>query len=128
MNVYLLTIAGDRQPYLDALNANPMVRNWFAFLPTAIAVVSLSDLASFSHYLQQLFPNDLFIVVSVPHGQSGGLLPPEVWDFINNPRDSGMHPPIPSLTHPSLMSGLPRSDSQPAQAPNPLVQPGWLTK
>lgn len=93
MNVYILTIDGDRDSFVQALDQTPMVRNWLAFLPTAIALVTYRPLVDISTYLRDQLPHRQHILVPATSLTSAGLLPPNVWDFINKPADSGKYAP-----------------------------------
>lgn len=105
MNVFILAIDGDRESYTNALDRAPMVRNWLAFLPTTIAVVSNWTLGELSWYLRGALPSRQFILTPTNASTSAGLLPSNVWDFINYPRDSGKYPSIPYPSTPSYADG-----------------------
>lgn len=93
MNVYILTVDGDRDSFVQVLDQTPMVRNWLAFLPTAVALVTYRPLVDISTYLRDQLPNRQHILVPATSLTSAGMLPANVWDFINKPIDSGKHAP-----------------------------------
>lgn len=125
MNVFILTVDYDRDAFVQALDLTPMVRNWLAFLPNAVAITTHRPLQQISDYLRVSLPGHQFILVPATSTTSAGLMPANVWDFINKPFDSGRHLPdswpggLNSLT--GLMSGLPKPPSKPDIPHNDLT-------
>jgi len=81
-----------RQPILDFLNTRPEVKNWFAFLPAAIFIISDRSAHELSAVFRQHFLGRLFVVTEIPAGANNGWLNKNAWDFINNPKPSGRWP------------------------------------
>lgn len=78
-----------RQTLLDHLDTRSEIKNWFAFLPSAVVVVSDQTASSVAACIRTGFPNQLFIVTEISSGANDGWLGKNVWDFINNPKSSG---------------------------------------
>ena len=78
-----------RQALLDFLDTRPEVKNWFAFMPAAIFVISDRSARQLAEAIRSGFPGKNFVVSEVPAGANDGWLGKDVWDFINNPRSSG---------------------------------------
>jgi hypothetical protein len=121
MNVFILNVDFDRDAFVAALDATPIVRNWLAFLPSCIAFASYHELDTVTTYLQKTLPTHGFLVLPAYPMRTGGLLPAHVWDFINNPKDSGKHPVLPVNTFNSLVSGLPPQPTKPGGIMNALA-------
>jgi hypothetical protein len=80
---------GPRQEILDYLDTRREVKNWFAFLPDAIFIISDSDALTLSNLFSLKFPSRYFLITEVPAGKNNGWLIQRAWDFINNPKSSG---------------------------------------
>lgn len=119
MNVFILTVDFDRESFIAALDRTPMVRNWLSFLSAAVAVASNRTGHELSEYLHAQLPSHSFLLNSAGTILSAGYLPPAVWNFINNPVDSGRHPPDQTPTN--YLSALSRLAATPANPP-PYVQ------
>ena len=78
-----------RQEILDYLDTRREIKNWFAFMPSAVFVISDSDAFQISNLFRQRFPSRRFFVTEVPHGANDGMQAHNVWEFINNPKSSG---------------------------------------
>jgi hypothetical protein len=92
---YLLTFSDQqvtRKEILDYLDTRPEVKNWFAFLPASILIVSDTSVQVLTNLLCQRFPGKNFLITGVPVGQNNGWLAQNVWDFINNPKSTGRWP------------------------------------
>lgn len=81
-----------RQAILDHLDTRPEIKNWFAFLPTAIFIISDRNATTLSNLIQNTFPGRFFMITEVPPGSNNGWLAKDAWDFINFPRSSGRWP------------------------------------
>ena len=78
-----------RQSLLDFLDTRPEVKNWFAFMPSAIFVVSDRTAQQLAEVIRAGLPGKNFLITEVPRGANDGWMGANVWDFINNPRSSG---------------------------------------
>ena len=78
-----------RQSLLDFLDTRPEVKNWFAFMPSAIFVVSDRTAQQLAEVIRAGLPGKNFLITEVPRGANDGWMGENVWDFINNPRSSG---------------------------------------
>jgi hypothetical protein len=81
-----------RQSLLDHLDTRPEVKNWFAFLPTAVFVISDHTARQLTEAIRIAFPAASLMVTEVPAGANDGWLGKNVWDFINSPQSSGRWP------------------------------------
>jgi hypothetical protein len=81
-----------RQSLLDHLDTRPEVKNWFAFLPSAVVVLSDRTAFNVAACIRAGFPTQQFIVTEIPQGGNDGWLGKNVWEFINNPQSSGRWP------------------------------------
>lgn len=82
----------NRQALLDFLDTRPEVKNWFAFLPSAIFVVSDKTATQIAEIIRLGFPEKHLFVSEVSRGTNDGWLARNVWDFINAPNSSGRWP------------------------------------
>lgn len=89
---YLLifdVMSGNRQDILNYIDTCPEVKNWYAFIPTGIIIISDKT----AHDLQAMFlrkyPGRFSMITEITRGNNNGWLNKEVWDFINNPKSSG---------------------------------------
>jgi len=83
------TIYGPRQDILNYLDTRPEIKNWYAFMPTAIIVISDCQAPQIAALFRQRFPGRQFMITEVPRGENDGWLNKNVWDFINNPQSTG---------------------------------------
>ena len=81
-----------RKDLLDFLDTKPEIKNWFAFMPSAIFVISDRRAFQISQFIHTRFPEVYFVVSEVPKGENDGWLSKEAWNFINNPLSSGRWP------------------------------------
>ncbi len=79
----------NRQALLDFLDTRPEVKNWFAFLPGAVFVVSDKTATQVTEIIRMGFPEKSLFVSEVSRGTNDGWLGRNVWDFINTPNSSG---------------------------------------
>lgn len=93
MNVFILTVDYDREAYLAALDATPMVRNWLSFLSSAVAIATHRSASEIASYLHERLPGHQFILLPASAYAAGGYLMQPVWSFIAEPQDSGKHFP-----------------------------------
>lgn len=92
---YLVVFNGSevtRQSLLDHLDTRPEVKNWFAFLPTGVFVISDRTASQLAEAIRIAFPIATFVVTEIPPGANDGWLNKDAWDFINNPSSSGRWP------------------------------------
>ena len=83
----------NRQALLDFLDTRSEVKNWFAFLPTAIFVISDHSAQQLAEAIRTGKPGISFVITAMPDGKNDGWLGKNVWEFINNPRSSGRWEP-----------------------------------
>ena len=91
---YLLVfnpVGADRQNVLEFLDTRPEAKNWYAFLPTAIVVISDCSAIELSVMLRTRYP-DLYHIFTEITSAHQGWLPEPVWTFINNPTSTGRWP------------------------------------
>lgn len=79
----------ERQKVLDYLDTRHEVKNWFAFMPNAIVIVSDSDAHKLQHMFSSGFEGIDHIITEIAEGNNNGWLGKDVWDFINNPKQVG---------------------------------------
>lgn len=116
LQAYLLVCETDREQFVAILDQTNKVRNWLTFLPNAIAFVSAFDPYTLGQYIREKLPGKQFIFLPVFSSTTGGALPPHVWNFINNPTDSGKWQSANVLADPAgafnrLKRGLPPANS-----------------
>ena len=95
LRVYLLVIHLDLDPrakVLEFLDTRREIKNWFAFLPSAVMVVSDSDASTLAELVHSRFPEHLFMIAEINSHAANGWLPANVWDFLGSPRSSGRWP------------------------------------
>lgn len=82
----------NRQGLLDFLDTRSEIKNWYAFLPTAVFVISENSASQIAEVIRSEFPGKNLFVSEVPRGANDGWLGANVWDFINSPKSSGRWP------------------------------------
>jgi hypothetical protein len=88
LKVYLLVFnnpALKRQSVLDYFDTCHEVKNWFAFMPNAVVIISDKDAHSLQAMFSRKFSGTHHIVTEIPKGNNNGWLAKDVWDFINSP-------------------------------------------
>lgn len=88
----------DRQSFLNFLDTKYDVKNWYAFLPNAIIIVSDQNTFYLSDLIRKNSTGIRFVITEIATGIDG-LMNKEVWDFVNNLKSSGKWD--------SLLSSLP---------------------
>lgn len=83
---------GDRQALLNFLDTRTEIKNWYAFLPSAVFVISDRNANSISDILRTRYPGRFLFVTPVVGVQTDGWLPQAAWDFVNQPKSSGRWP------------------------------------
>ena len=83
---------GPRQEILDYLNTLPAVKNWYAFMPTAVIIISPGLASEIVRSFRLRFPTRNLMVTELPFTNNDGWLDQKIWDFINNPKSSGRWP------------------------------------
>lgn len=77
---------GERQKILDFLDTRHEVKNWYAFMPSGIIIISDKT----AHDLQKMFldgfPKRYHLITEIPYGANNGWLDKNVWEFINKPK------------------------------------------
>jgi hypothetical protein len=81
-----------RQTILNYLDTRPEIKNWFAFLPAAVFIISDHTAPSLAGLIRNVFPGKDFVVTEVTSGSNDGWLARNVWEFINYPHSSGRWP------------------------------------
>jgi hypothetical protein len=84
----------DRQTILNWLDKQSVIKNWFAFLPNAIVLISDQSTFQLSELIRvnskPLF--DFVITEVINNGlisSADGSMSKQFWDFINVPKSSG---------------------------------------
>ena len=73
------------------LNSCPEVRNWYQ-TSNLFALVTTTSLIETRDLLNKLFQGQMFLVLQTSVGERGsaaGYMPPDFWDFVIYPKDSG---------------------------------------
>ena len=83
---------GSRKDILNYFDTCREVKNWFAFLPEAIFIISDIDAHALSEMLRRKYPKRFFIITELSSGRNNGWLDQKCWDFINHPKSSGRWP------------------------------------
>lgn len=78
-----------RKDIIDYLDTCREVKNWFAFLPSDIVIISEEDVHKLSSIIREGFYNMNFILTKINRNENNGWQNKAVWDFINNPISSG---------------------------------------
>lgn len=78
-----------RQTILDYLDTLPIVKHWYAFLSSAVFIISDASAHDLTDQLVGHVNGSFFFVSEVPKGVNNGRLPKAAWDFINLPKSSG---------------------------------------
>ncbi len=74
-------------PFLDT---RPEIKNWMTI---NLCIIITSNLAckELSEIIHHGLPNMQFILTELDPGKTYGWMIPHVWDFVNNPKPSGLH-------------------------------------
>lgn len=80
---------GERQGILDFLDTRYEVKNWYAFMPTGIVIISDKTADDLQKMFLEGFPKRYHLITEIVSGANNGWLNKEVWDFINNPKQVG---------------------------------------
>ncbi|MCR5812863.1 MAG: hypothetical protein K6G15_00015 [Desulfovibrio sp.] len=101
MNLYLVFFLGYIQPNAlsSFLNSRQEIRNWYSF-GSVLSIVSTASVTEIQNILLQLFYSQSFVVTPIYGPYTGGNMPKQFWEFINNPTDSGYWPAIPQQQPP----------------------------
>ena len=103
-----------RQTITDYLDTRPEVLDWLSPFPNAVFIVSRGNVRELQQVIHQQFSTLFFCLAEVGAQNADGWLPPNVWDFVNNPKSSGkwdLPPPLPPSSLPDL--GLPPTKPPP---------------
>ncbi len=82
-----------RQEILDYLDTCPAVKNWYAFLPTAIIIISDRNAFQLAELFRNRFLSKYFIISEITLQNHDGWLDKSIWSFIKNPQSAGRWPP-----------------------------------
>jgi hypothetical protein len=89
MKAYLLVYsplytAEVQKALLDRVSRDPDVRDWWHFLETAYILLSDAELLTMAKKAHTWFPpNHRHLVIEANLAKTGGLLPVQAWDWIN---------------------------------------------
>ena len=78
-----------RDAFLSALNTMPEIRNWLTLNESMVLVVSTVDNVMLTNLINQKFPTLTFFIFEAHPQMVNGRQTPNVWEFINNPKESG---------------------------------------
>lgn len=81
-----------RQTILDLLDTLPAVKNWYAFLPSAVFIISDQNAHFLAQALLAKVNGSFYFVSEINTSSYNGWLPKPAWDFINTPTSSGRWP------------------------------------
>lgn len=81
-----------RKKILDLLDTLPAVKNWYAFLPSAVFIISDQSAHTLAQLLLAKVEGSLYFISEISPSAYNGWLPKPAWDFINNPMSSGRWP------------------------------------
>ena len=81
-----------RQTILALLDSLPSVKNWYAFLPSAVFIISDNSAHELAQSLLAKVNGSMYFVSEINPAAHNGWLPKAAWDFINNPKSSGRWP------------------------------------
>lgn len=93
LGVFLLTTSDPPNRIVPMLEGMTEVRNWYGFLGSAYLVASRKTAQELSAKIRELSPGCWFVVSQVHSWSTDGFISQDVWNFVNNPTDSGRHPP-----------------------------------
>ncbi len=89
MRVYLF-VYDDRcdaeEGVLAFLDEQPLILNWETCLPSSVFLVSRAGLDKLTDIFGRRFRRGMFVISEV--GNINGLLPDEMWEFINHPEEA----------------------------------------
>jgi hypothetical protein len=95
LKAYVLTFNSEicpRQKVLELLDTIPAVKNWYAYLPSSIFIISDQTAHVLANALLAKVDGSYYFVSEVPSGVNNGWLPEAAWQFINSPKSSGRWP------------------------------------
>ena len=106
MKMYMLNTTEPTANMIPKLDSISAIRNWFRYMPTCYILLSedSSSAAEISHLIRTAAPGVTFILAEVHGYAMDGWMAQGLWDFVNNPKDSGRHSPTNALQR--VMSGL----------------------
>lgn len=91
MKLYLLNYddaCGTEREVLKVLNKLPEVLNWSACLPFSVFIVSDLSERKLARLFTKHFGDGMFVVAEVDGAKIDGLLPDDLWDFVNEPQSA----------------------------------------
>ena len=88
MKAFLLSFSSllDVNYVHTVLNNSNSVETWLSPFPFSVIIVSRLTTSELGAVLQSHFGGNLFVVVEATPQNTSGWLPPEFWDYINNPQ------------------------------------------
>jgi len=78
-----------RDEILDFLDTLANIKNYYAYLPTSIIIISDLSATELSDEFRGEFPGTEFIIIELQPEKINGWLDKGVWSFINNSQSSG---------------------------------------
>ena len=111
MKIYMLNTLEPTEAMIPRLDSITAVRNWHRYMPSCYILVGedSSSAPELSRLIRLVAPGVTFVLAEVHAYAMDGWIAQGLWDFVNNPKDTGRHPPTVAgqnyLT--SLMQGTP---------------------
>lgn len=104
MRAFLLNFSTllDQHHVHGVLNSSNSIENWLSPFPYSAIVVSRLTAVELGAVLHSHFGGHLFILVEATTTNTGGWLPKEFWDFINNPQTSWSKQIFPAIQRPII--------------------------
>ena len=90
MKAYILfAVRGfDQDRMAEFLNTQPIIRNWY-ITENILAFVSGASAAQLNAAFLIFFGQAAFVFAESHPYSTGGLMPPNFWEFVNSPKSSG---------------------------------------
>ncbi|ODV14594.1 MAG: hypothetical protein ABT19_10185 [Rhodanobacter sp. SCN 68-63] len=92
MKVFIIHASVDANYFGPWLDAQPVIRNWYGFIPNCYVVASKLSCDELAAAIRLSAPGFLFVLTQVFPGLSDGYFSADFWSFLNDPKDSGRHP------------------------------------
>lgn len=111
MKIFMLNTSEPTEKMIPKLDSISAIRNWFRYIPTCYILLGedSSSAAEISQLIRTAAPGVVFIVAEVHGYAMDGWIAQKLWDFVNDPKDSGRHSPTNASKHTisGLMQGTP---------------------
>lgn len=114
MKAYILfAVKGFDQNLMAAfLNTQPIIRNWY-ITENILAFVSDASAAQLSTAFLAFFGQTAFVFAACQPDSTDGLMPPNFWKFVNNPKSSGYWESQQGTGNPTNMGNAPTGATLP---------------